>query len=210
MVSDLLKAGVVIDAKPEEEPSLLMNIFVSWFPMLLLIAVWIFFMRQMQGGGRGGGAFSFGKSKARMLDESTNEVTFADVAGCEEAKEEVKTRLEESQIEESQSKISRAKTFSDQDIVRGLIEHLEGRFSQGYLLDMARNLEGQRGYPDPRPGAPSPQLLDRASTAPFHRRGRPESQNARSLSGIRLSNRTIEPLLHAESGQKNVSSRGRL
>ncbi len=89
MVSDLLKAGVVIDAKPEEEPSLLMNIFVSWFPMLLLIGVWIFFMRQMQGGGRGGGAFSFGKSKARMLDESTNEVTFADVAGCEEAKEEV-------------------------------------------------------------------------------------------------------------------------
>jgi len=89
MVSDLLKAGVVIDAKPEEEPSLLMNIFVSWFPMLLLIGVWIFFMRQMQGGGRGGGAFSFGKSKARMLDESSNEVTFADVAGCEEAKEEV-------------------------------------------------------------------------------------------------------------------------
>ncbi len=94
MVSDLLKAGVVIDAKPEEEPSLLMNIFVSWFPMLLLIAVWIFFMRQMQGGGRGGGAFSFGKSKARMLDETSNEVTFADVAGCEEAKEEVSELVE--------------------------------------------------------------------------------------------------------------------
>ncbi len=94
MVSDLLKAGVVIDAKPEEEPSLLMNIFVSWFPMLLLIAVWIFFMRQMQGGGRGGGAFSFGKSKARMLDETSNEVTFADVAGCEEAKEEVAELVE--------------------------------------------------------------------------------------------------------------------
>jgi len=88
LVSDLLKAGVMIEAKPEEEPSLLMNIFVSWFPMLLLIGVWIFFMRQMQGGGRGG-AFSFGKSRARMLDESTNPVTFADVAGCEEAKEEV-------------------------------------------------------------------------------------------------------------------------
>jgi len=94
MVSDLLKAGVAIDAKPEEEPSLLMNIFVSWFPMLLLIAVWIFFMRQMQGGGRGGGAFSFGKSKARMLDETSNEVTFADVAGCEEAKEEVSELVE--------------------------------------------------------------------------------------------------------------------
>jgi cell division protease FtsH len=88
LVSDLLKYGVKVEAKPEEEPSLLVNIFVSWFPMLLLIGVWIFFMRQMQGGGRGG-AFSFGKSRARMLDESTNTVTFADVAGCEEAKEEV-------------------------------------------------------------------------------------------------------------------------
>jgi cell division protease FtsH len=65
-----------------------MNIFVSWFPMLLLIGVWIFFMRQMQGGGRGG-AFSFGKSRARMLDENQNQVTFADVAGVDEAKEEV-------------------------------------------------------------------------------------------------------------------------
>ena len=88
LISDLLKYGVTIKAKPEEEPSLLMNIFVSWFPMLLLIGVWVFFMRQMQGGGRGG-AFSFGKSRARMLDESSNTVTFADVAGCEEAKEEV-------------------------------------------------------------------------------------------------------------------------
>jgi cell division protease FtsH len=88
MVGDLLKYNVVVEAKPEEEPSLLMNIFVSWFPMLLLIGVWIFFMRQMQGGGRGG-AFSFGKSRARMLDENQNQVTFADVAGVEEAKEEV-------------------------------------------------------------------------------------------------------------------------
>jgi cell division protease FtsH len=88
LISDLLKYGVKVKAKPEEEPSLLMNIFVSWFPMLLLIGVWVFFMRQMQGGGRGG-AFSFGKSRARMLDESTNTITFADVAGCEEAKEEV-------------------------------------------------------------------------------------------------------------------------
>lgn len=88
LVSDLLKAGVVVDVKPAEEPSMLMSIFVSWFPMLLLIGVWVFFMRQMQGGGKGG-AFSFGKSKARMLDENTNQVTFADVAGCDEAKEEV-------------------------------------------------------------------------------------------------------------------------
>ncbi|SET62347.1 membrane protease FtsH catalytic subunit [Nitrosomonas marina] len=94
LVSDLLKAGVVIEAKPEEEPSMLMSIFISWFPMLLLIAVWIFFMRQMQGGGRNGGAFSFGKSKARMLDKSQNQVTFNDVAGCEEAKEEVAELVE--------------------------------------------------------------------------------------------------------------------
>jgi len=88
MVSDLLKNGVTIEAKPEEEQSFLMSIFVSWFPMLLLIGVWVFFMRQMQGG-KGGGAFSFGKSKARLLDDDKNRVTFADVAGCDEAKEEV-------------------------------------------------------------------------------------------------------------------------
>ena len=93
MVSDLLKNGVSIQAKPEEEQGFLMQVFISWFPMLLLIGVWIFFMRQMQGGGRGG-AFSFGKSRARMLDESNNQVTFADVAGCEEAKEEVKELVE--------------------------------------------------------------------------------------------------------------------
>ena len=88
MVSDLLRYNVKVVAKPDEEQSFLMSIFVSWFPMLLLIGVWVFFMRQMQGGGRGG-AFSFGKSKARMLDDANNTVTFADVAGCEEAKEEV-------------------------------------------------------------------------------------------------------------------------
>jgi cell division protease FtsH len=88
MVSDLLKYNVKVVAKPEEEQSFLMSIFVSWFPMLLLIGVWVFFMRQMQGGGRGG-AFSFGKSRARMMDESANTITFADVAGCDEAKEEV-------------------------------------------------------------------------------------------------------------------------
>ena len=89
LVSDLIKNGVTIEAKPEEEQSFLMNIFVSWFPMLLLIGVWIFFMRGMQGGGKGGGLFSFGKSKARMLDETKERVTFVDVAGCDEAKEEV-------------------------------------------------------------------------------------------------------------------------
>ena len=88
MVSDLLKSGVQVSGKAREEPSFLMSIFVSWFPMLLLIGVWIFFMRQMQGGGKGG-AFSFGKSRARMLDENTNNITFVDVAGCDEAKEDV-------------------------------------------------------------------------------------------------------------------------
>ncbi len=88
LINDLLKYGVKVEAKPEEEQSFLMQIFISWFPMLLLIGVWVFFMRQMQGGGRGG-AFSFGKSRARMLDESNNNVTFADVAGCDEAKEDV-------------------------------------------------------------------------------------------------------------------------
>lgn len=89
MVSDLIRDGVKIEVKPEEEPSLLMNLFVSWFPMLLLIGVWIFFMRQMQGGSKGGGLFSFGKSKAKLLDETKERVTFADVAGCDEAKQEV-------------------------------------------------------------------------------------------------------------------------
>ena len=88
LVSDLLKNGVKVEAKPEEEQSFLSQIFISWFPMLLLIGVWIFFMRQMQGGGKGG-AFSFGKSKARLLDEAKERYTFADVAGCDEAKEEV-------------------------------------------------------------------------------------------------------------------------
>ncbi|MDP4669787.1 MAG: ATP-dependent zinc metalloprotease FtsH, partial [Burkholderiaceae bacterium] len=88
MVGDLMKYGVSVSAKADEQPSLLMSVFVSWFPMLLLIGVWIFFMRQMQGGGKGG-AFSFGKSKARMIDENNNNITFADVAGCDEAKEEV-------------------------------------------------------------------------------------------------------------------------
>lgn len=87
MVDDLRKNGVQVYGKAEEEPSFLQTLFVSWFPMLLLIGVWIFFMRQMQGGK--GGAFSFGKSKARMLDDTANKVRFNDVAGCDEAKQDV-------------------------------------------------------------------------------------------------------------------------
>jgi cell division protease FtsH len=89
LVDDLLKNHVEIKAQPPEQQSLLMQIFISWFPMLLLIGVWIFFMRQMQGGGAGRGAMSFGKSKARLLEEDQVKVTFADVAGVEEAKEDV-------------------------------------------------------------------------------------------------------------------------
>lgn len=90
MVEDLRKSGVQVYGKAPEEPSLLTSVFISWFPMLLLIGVWIFFMRRMQGGGGGaGGAFSFGKSKARMLGEQDNKVRFKDVAGCDEAKEDV-------------------------------------------------------------------------------------------------------------------------
>jgi len=89
MVPELVKYGVQVSGKAREEPSFLTSLFVSWFPMLLLIGVWIFFMRQMQGGGKGG-AFSFGKSRARMMDENTNNITFADVAGCDEAKEDVR------------------------------------------------------------------------------------------------------------------------
>ncbi len=88
LAKDLVDNGIKFDSKPPEEPSLIGSILLSYGPMLLLVAVWIFFMRQMQGGGKGG-AFSFGKSKARMLDDSNNHVTFADVAGCDEAKEEV-------------------------------------------------------------------------------------------------------------------------
>jgi cell division protease FtsH len=89
LTGDLLANNVKFDIKPREEQGMLTTLLLSWAPMLLLIGVWVYFMRQMQGGGKGG-AFSFGKSKAKMLDEANNSVTFADVAGCDEAKEEVK------------------------------------------------------------------------------------------------------------------------
>ena len=90
LVADLLKNNVEIIAKPPEQPSLLWQILINWFPLFILIGLWIFFMRQMQGGGAGRGAMSFGKSRARMLSEDQVKVNFQDVAGCEEAKEEVK------------------------------------------------------------------------------------------------------------------------
>jgi len=94
LYKDLLKHKVDVEATPPERPSLWSQIFISWFPMLLLIGVWIFFMRQMQGGGGGRGAMSFGKSKARMLSEDQVKINFSDVAGVEEAKDEVAELVE--------------------------------------------------------------------------------------------------------------------
>ncbi len=93
LINDLIDSGVKFDVKEPEEPSFLSRIFISWFPMLLMVGVWIFFMRKSQGGGKGG-ILSMGKSKARMLDGNSNLGTFADVAGCDEAKEEVEEIVE--------------------------------------------------------------------------------------------------------------------
>src|SRR5690606_27671425 len=84
---------VTVVGKPPEQQSLLMSIFISWFPIILFIGVWMYFMRQMQGGG-GRGALTFGKSRARMLGEDQVHVTFKDVAGVDEAKEEVQELVE--------------------------------------------------------------------------------------------------------------------
>ncbi len=89
LLDDLIKSGIDVKGRPKQQESFLLQLFISWFPMLLLIGVWIFFMRQMQGGG-GKGAMSFGRSKAKLLGEDQVKVTFADVAGADEAKEEVK------------------------------------------------------------------------------------------------------------------------
>ncbi|MDX8398318.1 MAG: ATP-dependent zinc metalloprotease FtsH [Mariprofundaceae bacterium] len=93
LIQRLLDNQVEVDAKPPAEVPFLLSILISWFPMLLLVGVWVFFMRQMQGGGKGG-AMGFGKSKAKLLTENTNRVTFSDVAGCDEAKQEVTEVIE--------------------------------------------------------------------------------------------------------------------
>jgi cell division protease FtsH len=87
LINYLRKKGVVINAKPPAESPWYMSVLISWFPMILLIGVWIFFMRQMQAGG--GKAMSFGKSRARLLSDQSEKVTFEDVAGIDEAKEEL-------------------------------------------------------------------------------------------------------------------------
>ncbi|HHF5008757.1 TPA: ATP-dependent zinc metalloprotease FtsH [Haemophilus influenzae] len=87
LLDDLLSKKVKVEGTPFEKRGFLSQILISWFPMLFLVGVWVFFMRQMQGGG--GKAMSFGKSRAKMLNQDQIKVTFADVAGCDEAKEEV-------------------------------------------------------------------------------------------------------------------------
>ena len=94
LIGDLERADVSILGKPPEPPSLLGHMFISWFPFIVLIGLWIFFMRQMQGGGSGRGAMSFGKSKARLLGEDQINISFNDVAGVDEAKEEVAELVE--------------------------------------------------------------------------------------------------------------------
>ena len=89
LLGELLKYNVVVNGQEKQQESFFLHLFINWFPMLLLIGVWVFFMRQMQGGG-GRGAMSFGRSRARLLGEDQVKVTFADVAGVDEAKEEVK------------------------------------------------------------------------------------------------------------------------
>jgi cell division protease FtsH len=94
LIGDLQEANVSVVGKPPEPPSLLGHMFISWFPFIVLIGLWIFFMRQMQGGGGGRGAMSFGKSKARLLGEDQININFNDVAGVDEAKEEVSELVE--------------------------------------------------------------------------------------------------------------------
>jgi cell division protease FtsH len=94
LIGELNRANVNFERSPPESPSFLLNMLAGWFPFIILIGLWIYFMRQMQGGGGGRGAMSFGKSKARLLNEDQVKVTFADVAGVEEAKEEVSELVE--------------------------------------------------------------------------------------------------------------------
>lgn len=94
LVDDLLRNNVDLNVLPPEAPSLFMQLLISWFPMLLMIGIWIFAMRRMQGGGAGGGAMGFGKSRARLIEEDKVKVTFADVAGADEAKEDVQEMVD--------------------------------------------------------------------------------------------------------------------
>lgn len=94
LLGELIKKGVSVTGEPPKQQNMLLHYLLSWAPFILLIAVWIFFMRQMQGGSGKGGPMSFGRSKARLLGEDQVKITFGDVAGCEEAKHEVAELVE--------------------------------------------------------------------------------------------------------------------
>ncbi|WP_462323902.1 ATP-dependent zinc metalloprotease FtsH [Desulfoplanes sp.] len=135
LVDTLVKNNVQVEAQPQEEAPWYMTVFVSWFPMLLLIGVWIFFMRQMQGGG--GKAMSFGRSRAKMVTQEETKVTFEDVAGVDEAKDE---------LSEVVDFLSNPKKFT----------RLGGRIPKGVLLVgppgtgktlLARAVAGEAGVP---------------------------------------------------------------
>ena len=135
LVDTLVKSNVQVKAEPQEEAPWYMTVLISWFPMLLLIGVWIFFMRQMQGGG--GKAMSFGRSRAKMVTQEETKVTFADVAGVDEAKEE---------LQEIVDFLSNPKKFT----------RLGGRIPKGVLLVggpgtgktlLARAVAGEAGVP---------------------------------------------------------------
>lgn len=135
LVDTLVKSNVQVKAEPQEDAPWYMTVLISWFPMLLLIGVWIFFMRQMQGGG--GKAMSFGRSRAKMVTQEETKVTFADVAGVDEAKEE---------LQEIVDFLSNPKKFT----------RLGGRIPKGVLLVggpgtgktlLARAVAGEAGVP---------------------------------------------------------------
>lgn len=137
LVKTLLDNKVRVNVIPEEKPSMLASLFYSLLPVLLLIGAWFYFMRMQSGGGGKGGAFSFGKSRARLLDKDANKVTFADVAGCDEAKEEVQ------EIVDYLKAPSRYQSLGGR-VPRGIL--LAGSPGTGKTL-LAKAIAGEAGVP---------------------------------------------------------------